>query len=186
MNCPICNVQLITTPYESIPITVCPANHGRFVTYDELTAIIESRQEDRSTEEERQAIASEGAIAVRDIPEEPRACPECGQQMVKMNYAYQSGVIIDSCSEHGMWLDGSELDRIQAWVEAGEQLHATDTLEWQSKLDDIEVAQDDAWAASTRPENNWGDGKAYDGVGTVVEKVSRWWYRRDDAANHRS
>jgi Zn-finger nucleic acid-binding protein len=39
--------------------------------------------------------------------------------MHRRNYGKKSGVIIDICTEHGMWLDPGELERILSWVRQG-------------------------------------------------------------------
>ena len=32
-----------------------------------------------------------------------------------MNYSYDSGVVINVCADHGVWLDKGELERIEAY-----------------------------------------------------------------------
>ena len=39
--------------------------------------------------------------------------------MTRKNYASTSGVIIDLCKDHGVWLDHRELERIVAFVRGG-------------------------------------------------------------------
>ena len=51
-------------------------------------------------------------------------CPVCGEFMSRRNYARRSGVIVDECREHGLWLDDGELRRISAFVAAGGLLEA--------------------------------------------------------------
>lgn len=48
-----------------------------------------------------------------------RPCPDCGNLMNRSNYGRISGVILDSCREHGLWFDRDELRRVLAFVEAG-------------------------------------------------------------------
>ena len=36
-----------------------------------------------------------------------------------VNYKNCSGVILDVCEEHGIWLDGGELRQIMDWYEVG-------------------------------------------------------------------
>ena len=58
-------------------------------------------------------------------------CPECSQMMNRFNFAKVSGVIVDECRTHGVWLDSDELGKIAAYVKSGGLRH-TQTLE---KLD---------------------------------------------------
>lgn len=48
-----------------------------------------------------------------------RKCPSCGKLMNRRNYGRQSGVIVDSCKQHGIWFDANELQQVLDWVRAG-------------------------------------------------------------------
>ncbi len=50
-------------------------------------------------------------------------CPVCGKLMHRRNYGARSGVVIDSCRNHGLWLDGGELGQILKWTKAGGKIH---------------------------------------------------------------
>lgn len=49
-------------------------------------------------------------------------CPVCGQLMNRVNFGKKSGVIVDRCREHGIWLDGGELRHLLEWKKAGGQI----------------------------------------------------------------
>lgn len=46
-------------------------------------------------------------------------CPVCREIMNRRNFGARSGVIVDRCSRHGVWLDGGEMRRLLLWVKAG-------------------------------------------------------------------
>lgn len=46
-------------------------------------------------------------------------CPVCSRLMNRVNFGARSGVIVDRCRDHGVWLDGGELRRLLEWVKAG-------------------------------------------------------------------
>ena len=48
-----------------------------------------------------------------------RRCPLCDQMMARRNFARRSGVIVDSCREHGLWFDAGELDALLEWTRQG-------------------------------------------------------------------
>jgi len=50
-------------------------------------------------------------------------CPICKKLMNRVNFGSRSGVIADTCRNHGMWLDGGELRQILEWVKAGGNLY---------------------------------------------------------------
>lgn len=51
---------------------------------------------------------------VRYVP-----CPECGTLMNRKNFAQSSGVVLDVCARHGVWLDRGELERVLGFVAGG-------------------------------------------------------------------
>jgi Zn-finger nucleic acid-binding protein len=53
-----------------------------------------------------------------------RRCPVCGKMMNRRNYGRSSGVVIDTCRDHGIWFDADELPRILAWIRSGKKAKA--------------------------------------------------------------
>ena len=49
-------------------------------------------------------------------------CPVCRVVMCRKSFGYQSGVIADYCSQHGIWLDSSELRQLLEWKKAGGEM----------------------------------------------------------------
>jgi len=46
-------------------------------------------------------------------------CPCCGTLMSRSNFSKCSGVVIDTCREHGVWFDRDELVRIVRFIRDG-------------------------------------------------------------------
>lgn len=46
-------------------------------------------------------------------------CPECGELMNQKNFSGCSGVIVDLCKAHGIWLDRQELQKIIQFIQNG-------------------------------------------------------------------
>ena len=51
-----------------------------------------------------------------------RKCPMCAERMSPSNFGGRSGVILDRCGTHGVWMEGSELRRLAEWWRAGGKL----------------------------------------------------------------
>ncbi len=49
-------------------------------------------------------------------------CPVCSQLMNRVNFGAKSGVIVDRCKAHGVWLDGGELKHLFEWMKLGGKL----------------------------------------------------------------
>ncbi len=46
-------------------------------------------------------------------------CPVCTKFMNRVNFGTRSGVIVDRCNDHGVWLEGGELRHLFEWKKAG-------------------------------------------------------------------
>jgi Zn-finger nucleic acid-binding protein len=68
-------------------------------------------------------------------------CPECRILMNRVNFGQRSGVVIDQCIIHGIWLDNGELTHLQEWKKAGGQLlqqeHAAEMEKQQQRQRDV-------------------------------------------------
>lgn len=51
-------------------------------------------------------------------------CPICSVRMSRQNYLKVSGIILDTCPEHGVWFDREELRRVADFLQAGGTLRA--------------------------------------------------------------
>lgn len=118
MNCVRCNEELVPRLYEGVEIDRCPSCNGAWLDSGELTKIVETREITIA----RHVIEETLASAFKGVPQDEQRsverCPRCAIPMVAINYDYTSGIIIDRCpSGHGNWVDGGELERLQAHAE---------------------------------------------------------------------
>jgi len=51
-------------------------------------------------------------------------CPRCANVMNRMNYAGRSGIVINVCTPHGIWLDRDEIRQIIEYIRSGGLDHA--------------------------------------------------------------
>ena len=115
MDCPICTAALRRIRYEGVEINTCDGCGGEFVGPDQIAHIVNIR-ETRFTSEN-------SAPAPRFGPPEPRdertlSCPKCFNNMAPANYAADTGIFVDRCGAcGGLWLEASELERIQETLE---------------------------------------------------------------------
>ncbi len=81
-----------------------------------------------------------------------RKCPQCGILMNRVSFGYRSGVVVDQCSMHGVWLDNGDLKHLQEWKKAGGQLlqHRQSAA---SKKSNAPTAL--PGPAKTAPRNSW-------------------------------
>ena len=61
-------------------------------------------------------------------------CPFCSERMSRINFGGSSGVILDHCGIHGVWLQNIELRRLLEWWHAGGKLIYQQHEEKQARL----------------------------------------------------
>ncbi len=117
--CPTCILPLTSRVHERSVIWSCGRCEGVFLPAQELRTIVAEEAEPRSDDERRAAMAASAAGPAPDeLEQPPTECPWCATAMTRSNYGGDSGVLIDRCDACGIWLDGGELERIEAWAEA--------------------------------------------------------------------
>lgn len=128
-QCPRCEQQLTAVLLglgaEQVEIDRCLKCHGLFFDPGEVEQILdrlEQRAEDIDHQQLLGLIEKETPTGdfetVTYVP-----CPDCRQLMHRRSFGQRAGVIIDSCREHGIWLDGGELRRLIRWTQAGGRRH---------------------------------------------------------------
>jgi Zn-finger nucleic acid-binding protein len=119
-SCPVCSSALSIIIHENIQLDRCPAGHGLWLDRGELREVVLSEQVARSAEDRDQArrvaAADAGHAVVAELDRASRPCPVCAVKMRLTEYA-GSGIPIDECVEHGVWLDDGELEQIEAYAE---------------------------------------------------------------------
>lgn len=103
MKCPRDNTEMTTEQLQGIEVERCPTCHGRWLDLDELDKLESTVA---STEEERRATVMFGER------HSELKCPVCGKQMTTFDYRAHA-VELDSCTDHGWWLDAGEESRVR-------------------------------------------------------------------------
>ena len=115
MKCPNCKAEnFVQTEYECEEVDICKSCHGIWLDAGEITEIVENRVTEFSKEDIQETIKN----AFMGIPsvekETEKICPKCSNPMNPVNYAVDSGIIIDKCPHgHGIWFDDGELEKMQ-------------------------------------------------------------------------
>jgi len=98
----------------------CTKCLGLFFEESELSAVVQSQ----AGGAERIDYTRLDLLLAEETPDEFSSvkygkCPTCRKLMNRRSQGVRSGVIVDECREHGVWLDGGELRRILKWMRAG-------------------------------------------------------------------
>lgn len=125
-DCPACgsdiNLQSRSLDGSGLSVLECGACVGLWVPNEVFERLASN------AEEVRVAVAALGVgteatpIPIAAIETERRLyrpCTICGSLMHRRNYGRKSGVIVDTCRDHGVWFDEGELARILSWLQSG-------------------------------------------------------------------
>jgi Zn-finger nucleic acid-binding protein len=124
MPCPQCTTPLGVIEFDTEPkieIERCGSCFGLFFNPGEMESLLDAqtnpliwldppqlRQISADYDEQRAIVY--------------RKCPKCAERMSHINFGGHSGVILDSCGTHGVWLGSSNLRRLTEWWRAGGKL----------------------------------------------------------------
>jgi Zn-finger nucleic acid-binding protein len=96
-------------------IRECPACAGVMVDHDTLERITHAREAEAGV----RLLGGPRKAELRIEPVRYRACPTCDTIMTRRNFGGSSGVIVDVCTDHGVWFDPDELTQVLDFVATG-------------------------------------------------------------------
>lgn len=106
MNCPRCATPMQPVQVGNTEVDHCPQCEGSWYDLAEL-----GRMFGVPDKQMRTTHLVDRVDQPVDL-EKPVACPRCGAQMERNRYLKDCEVLVDRCDEHGVWLDGGELDAL--------------------------------------------------------------------------
>nr|WP_320131556.1 zf-TFIIB domain-containing protein [uncultured Holophaga sp.] len=116
-HCPGCSEKLLNTPVGGLDLLQCPGCAGIWLARERFEDLAKVRA-DRNLALPGEA-AGLAALPAKTEPVRYRKCPVCSKFMNRVNYARISGIILDSCRDHGLWFDRDELRQVLAFVDGG-------------------------------------------------------------------
>lgn len=136
-TCPRCAIALATIDLKlngTFLIERCEECLGLFFDPGELEALLEATVANVFTINRTQ-LDRIGVCRNREYGISYIKCPVCARLMNRVNFGAKSGVVVDRCKEHGVWLDGGELRHLFEWMKAGGKLLEQERQEEQRKIE---------------------------------------------------
>lgn len=113
-RCPRCRKPLAVHLADEEEYNLCPECGGLWLDRGEFRLVTREydvyKKEDVNKEYFREPLKDD----VEYIP-----CVRCGKLMNRKNFGKISGVIIDECGSHGVWLDAGEIEKIRHFIADG-------------------------------------------------------------------
>ncbi len=151
--CPTCNIPLQTIDLEldgPFLIERCQQCFGLFFDPGEIETLLESSVSN---------VFKVNPLLLTNINRERFSkkrpvryikCPVCQEFMQRVNFGHRSGVVIDRCHSHGVWLDNGEISHLMEWKKAGGQILSEKQQSRQSRLKKDSNSQADAIISQTK------------------------------------
>lgn len=113
MHCPHCRAELKTYPYHHFTVDFCPTCGGLWFDPGEMRDYIQLCLQDNPNLCKEKINLQQTVANINRLPEPVYLCPRCHISMEKVNYSYDSNVIIDKCPKCcGIWVHRGEIQRI--------------------------------------------------------------------------
>jgi Zn-finger nucleic acid-binding protein len=147
-QCPHCQIPLQAihpTTDGAFVIERCEVCFGLFFDPGEVQAFLDASVTKAFEVNFREIVNINRERANKDRQVRYINCPECGKFMNRVNFGYRSGVVMDQCRQHGVWLDNGELIHLMEWKNAGGQL-----LDEQKKAERLKEEQRKARALAAK------------------------------------
>ena len=110
LDCPRCTKPLKHTPLGCL----CPDCEGCWFGFDQFDKVLrlsdlqlETSDIEPTLKYDKSGVSLEHYIK----------CPDCALRMKRHVYMVDSGVVVDMCRDHGMWLDDGELSKIRKFLQ---------------------------------------------------------------------
>jgi Zn-finger nucleic acid-binding protein len=109
-SCPRCRHAMKTVEVTGIFVDVCPGCGGTWYDRGEFEAHLDHVSRHRT------GSATGLPPAIHEASSDYLPCARCGMAMLRKNFDGGSGVLVDVCGEHGVFLDAGELRQIVEYV----------------------------------------------------------------------
>lgn len=169
--CPQCNIALQTIGLKvnsHLYIERCHECFGLFFDPGEIETLLDSAVPGAET------INIKHIQAINDDRYQSEQvkyvkCPVCRILMNRVSFGYRSGVVVDRCGKHGIWLDNGEITHLMEWKKAGGQVLAQQKLQEQPAS--VKVSPGLSRSQSHQPIENSAEPYLLEAVSSLVWKL---------------
>ena len=112
--CPRCSISLKVHNMDGEDYNLCPKCGGMWLDRGTFHQVTKESEVYRKEDTQKKYFRGSLKDSIKYIP-----CVRCGKLMNRKNFARISGVIIDECHFHGVWLDPGELEKIRLFIVDG-------------------------------------------------------------------
>ncbi|MEM6995459.1 MAG: zf-TFIIB domain-containing protein [Myxococcota bacterium] len=118
LACPACEGGLVLHYARGAQIHRCQQCGAFWLSHGDIESMVEPGEQASAGVDDirRRVAASHPGLG---DPVRYRGCPSCSVPMNRRNFADVSGVIVDECPRHGIFLDPGEFEAIETFIHLG-------------------------------------------------------------------
>ncbi len=134
--CPRCDIRVKTIDLQlngRFLIERCEECFGLFFDPGELDALLQATVSNVFEIDRNKLNAINAVRRCEEYGISYIKCPVCRNLMNRVSFGTKSGVVVNRCREHGVWLDGGELRHLFEWMKAGGKILAQEQEEQRKK-----------------------------------------------------
>lgn len=168
-TCPRCSISLRTIDLKingRFLIERCDQCLGLFFDPAELEALLEATVTNVFDINRNKLDDINNNMSPARHPVSYIKCPVCSNLMNRVSFGTKSGVIVNRCRDHGVWLDGGELRHLFEWMKAGGKLLGQEREQQLRKEAEREKERE-----QRKPQADWNssDYSGFDRYGTTLK-----------------
>ena len=123
MICPACGAGLKRFKYRGLVLDTCCSCQGIWFDPGGMRDYIEFLLKEHADIPNAKINLDLEVVTEREVSESSRSCPKCNETMEKLNYAYDSNIILDKCAAcGGIWADGPEVEKLAIYIKGNPTL----------------------------------------------------------------
>ena len=130
LNCPRCNTHMRREPVDGIELDLCDNCGGTWYDRGELEQHIAAGSSAEAEDAQEQPL-QEFQREADKLNTRYLKCPICEGIMTRKNWGRMSGIILDICGPHGLFLDSGELDKVRQFEGSGTKARADRLESWE-------------------------------------------------------
>lgn len=109
-QCPRCEADLVYETIGENTIERCPDCRGIWIAAKEFNELLVDLDRQESVREREELRYNKNADVTHI------ECPKCSKTMERSNFDRHSGILVDACRKHGVWLDRGELRSVVGYL----------------------------------------------------------------------
>jgi Zn-finger nucleic acid-binding protein len=182
LHCPDCHCALETLQLsgdEPLELDRCPGCLGLFLPLGALERLVALEGRSALQIDHRLLHALSETPRAAPSPLRYRRCPSCGELMNRNLHGKRSGVVVDRCRDHGLWLDAGELRQLLEWARAGgallDQERRQEQIREEARRQELGRQQSLRFAAEAdaQADRPWLESLAHDDLCTLLLRLAR-------------